>query len=283
MAYEPMTVAGVEVVPLRDAVGPMGGDLRQPPREKFTGGSPEHRAALAGDEWTLHFRCYLLRGRTGRLVLVDAGLGGRDSPAASWAPVPGRLVDELAAVGVSPADVGTVVLTHLHSDHASGAVTDGVATFPNARHVVQRAEVDWIEGAGPNPILERVLRPLTGLVDAVEGDAEVAPGVRVLLAPGHTPGHQVVEIGPLTLTGDVILHPVQLADPAIEYAHDDDPARAAETRRQVLRRSRSRGGLIGTAHFPEPFTRLVPAEPGGDPGAVGGAESGSGAAARGGP
>ncbi|MFC7382040.1 MBL fold metallo-hydrolase [Sphaerisporangium rhizosphaerae] len=256
MAYEPMMVSGVEVVPLRDAVGPMGGDLRHAPGANFVGGSPEHRAALTAGEWILHFRCYLLRPRGGRTILVDAGLGGRDSPASAWAPVPGRLVDELAAVGVAPAEVDTVVLTHLHSDHASGAVTDGVATFPNARHVVQRAEIDWIEGAGPNAILERVLRPLTGLVDAVEGEAEVAPGVRVLLAPGHTPGHQVVEIGPLTLTGDVFLHPTQLADPAIVYRHDDDPAKAVATRRQVLSRARARGGLIGTAHFPESFSPL---------------------------
>ncbi|GGL03625.1 MBL fold metallo-hydrolase [Sphaerisporangium melleum] len=256
MPYQPMMAGEVEVIPLLDAVGPMGGELRGPLGEKFVGGSAEHRAMLRGDTWTLHFRCYLLRTRAGRLILVDCGLGGADSPASSWAPVPGRLVDELAATGVAPGEVDTVVLTHLHSDHAAGAVTEGVATFPNARHVVQRAEVDWIEGAGPNAILERVLRPLTGLVDAVEGDAEVAPGVWVRAAPGHTPGHQVVETGPLTLTGDVILHAVQLADPAIRYVHDEDPERAVATRREVLRRARAGGGLIGSAHLSEPFTRL---------------------------
>jgi glyoxylase-like metal-dependent hydrolase (beta-lactamase superfamily II) len=256
MSYAPRSIAGVEVIPLCDAVGPMGGALRQPLQEILTGGSPEDWAGVSTDAWILHFRCYLLRHPTGRTVLVDTGVGGSDSPASSWAPVPGHLVDELAAAGVGPLDVDTVVLTHLHSDHAGGVVADGVPVFPNARHILQRAEVDWIEDAGPNPILERVLRPLTGLVHAVDGNAEVAPGVRVLLAPGHTPGHQVVEIGSLTLTGDLVLHPVQLANPAITYAHDHDPERAASTRQALLRGVRSRGGAIGTAHFAEAFTEL---------------------------
>lgn len=256
MSYAPRSVAGVEVIPLRDAVGPMKGDLRQPLREILSGGSADDWAGVSEDDWVLHFRCYLLRAPGGRTILVDTGIGGTDSPASSWAPVPGGLLGELGAVGVAPGDVDTVVLTHLHSDHAGGTVADGVPVFPNARHVIQRAETEWIENAGTGPVLTRVLRPLAGLVDAVDGDADVAPGVRVVLAPGHTPGHQVVEIGPLTLTGDVVLHPVQLANPAITYAHDEDPERAAATREALLLRVRAGGRLIGTGHFPEAFTEL---------------------------
>lgn len=150
------------------------------------------------------------------------------------------------------------MLTHLHSDHAGGAVTQGVPTFPNARHVLQRTEIESIENAGPNPILERVLRPLTGLVDAVDGDAAVARGVGVVLAPGHTPGHQVVEIGPLTLTGDVLHHPVQLVNPSIRYGYDNDPEQAAATREALLRKWRAEGRLIGAAHLPDAFTEIAP-------------------------
>ncbi|MDH2426660.1 MBL fold metallo-hydrolase [Sphaerisporangium sp. TRM90804] len=256
MSYAPRVFSGIEVVPLRDAVGPMGPALRRPLRDILTGGSDDDWAAVPEEQWVLHFRCYLLRGRTGRPVLVDTGVGAAGSPASSWAPAPGHLIGELAAAGVAPRDVGTVVFTHLHSDHASGAVLEGVPAFPDARHVVQGAEVDWIEKSGPNPILERVLRPLTGLVDTVEGEAEVIPGVHVVPAPGHTPGHQVVRVGPLTLTGDAVLHPVQLVNPSIRYAHDEDPGQAAATRRELLDAVRARGGLIGTAHFTEPFTEL---------------------------
>ncbi|MFC6080388.1 MBL fold metallo-hydrolase [Sphaerisporangium aureirubrum] len=259
MSYAPRLVSGVEVTPILDAVGPMGKALRRPLGELFRGGGA---AVWEGwdEEWVLHFRCYLVRDGRGRVVLVDAGIGGADSPAASWAPAPGGLITELAGHGVAPGDVDTVVLTHLHSDHASGAVTEGVPAFPNARHVIQRAEIEWIEDGGPNPIQQRVLRPLTTLIDAVDGEATLLPGVRVLPAPGHTPGHQVVEIGEVTLTGDLVVHPVQVANPAITYAHDEDPALAVRTRRAVLDGVRARRGAIGTSHFAAPFTEL--ADPG---------------------
>ncbi|GAA1270721.1 hypothetical protein GCM10009677_24410 [Sphaerisporangium rubeum] len=255
MSYVPRLVDGVEVTPILDAVGPLGAGLRRPLTELFSGGSAEDWDVVGDGEWVLHFRCYLLRG-PGRVVLVDAGIGGNDSPASTWAPVPGRLVQELAGVGVAPGDVDTVVLTHLHSDHASGAIGEGVPVFPNARHVIQRAEIEWIEGGGPSPTLERVVRPLTMLIDAVNGAAPVMPGVRVAPAPGHTPGHQVVEVGNVTLTGDLVVHPVQVVNPRVVYAHDEDSERAVESRRAVLDGVRARGGAIGTSHFAEPFTEL---------------------------
>jgi hypothetical protein len=174
MPHEPKTVAGVEIVPLCDAVGPMGGRIRRPLPELFPG------AALDPDaEWILHFHCYLLRAGS-RTVLVDTGIGGAGSPAASWAPVPGRLGEELAAAGCSPAEIDVVVLTHLHSDHASGSVVAGEPAFPNARFVIQQAELDSVAGA----MRDRVVVPLQDRIQAVSGHAELLPGIRLL----HTPG-----------------------------------------------------------------------------------------------
>ncbi|MEW9554656.1 MBL fold metallo-hydrolase [Nonomuraea sp. NPDC050783] len=247
MPHQPITVSGVEVTPLCDAVGPMGPAIRRPLPEMFPG------SGLRDEPWVLHFHCYLLRSATGRLTLVDTGIGGADSPASSWAPVPGTLAGELAAVGVAPADVETVVLTHLHSDHASGVVTDdGRPAFENARHVLQRAELD-AAGAGP---LDRLVAPIKDQLQVVEGTAEVAPGVYAHLAPGHTPGHQIVRAGDLAMTGDLVLHPVQLDDPGIPYAYDDDQESAARTRTEVLARLRAERAVLATAHFGEPFLRL---------------------------
>lgn len=167
MPHQPKVIAGVEVTPLCDAVGPMGETIRRPLAEMFPEGN------LAEAPWTLHFHCYLLRDPAGRLTLVDTGIGGVDSPASSWAPVPGSLAGELAAAGVTPAEIGTVILTHLHSDHAGGAVADGRPLFENARYVLQQAEFDAARG----PMLDQVVTPLKGQLQVVEGDAEIAPGV----------------------------------------------------------------------------------------------------------
>jgi glyoxylase-like metal-dependent hydrolase (beta-lactamase superfamily II) len=246
MPHQPKVIAGVEVTPLCDAVGPMGETIRRPPAEMFPGGN------LAEAPWTLHFHCYLLRDPAGRLTLVDTGIGGVDSPASSWAPVPGSLVGELAAAGVTPAEIGTVILTHLHSDHAGGAVVEGRPLFENARYVLQQAEFDAARG----PMLDQVVTPLKGQLQVVEGDAEIAPGVRVHLAPGHTPGHQIARVGDLAMTGDLVLHPVQLDDPAVRYLYDDDQDLAAATRAEVLAELRGEHAILATAHFSEPFLRL---------------------------
>lgn len=119
------TVAGVEVIPLCDAVGPMGPALAKPLPE--LSGGPEqtvwaHPGAVDPTQpWILHFHCHLVRDRRDRLILVDTGLGGVHSPAAAWAPVPGRLSTELAAVGVAPAEVDAVVITHLQCGSRTGS------------------------------------------------------------------------------------------------------------------------------------------------------------------
>lgn len=236
MPHKSRIVADVEITPLCDAIGPMGPSLRLPFLETFPG------AEVDEGEWILHFHCFLLRDRRGHVTLVDTGIG----PTSTWAPAPGALLSELAATGLAPADVDTLVLTHLHSDHFGGTIADGLPVFANARHVVQRAEIE------ATPVLD----PVRELLDVVDGDAEVAPGVVVRLTPGHTPGHQAVEVGGFTMIGDVLHHPVQLADPTIRYVYDGDADLAAKTRLDLVGRLRAEGRLLGTSHFPEPFVEL---------------------------
>ncbi|MFB4272455.1 MBL fold metallo-hydrolase [Nonomuraea sp. GTA35] len=246
MPHQPITVSGVEVTPLCDAVGPMGAAIRRPPAELFPG------SGLRDEPWVLHFHCFLIRDAADRLTLVDTGIGGADSPASSWAPVPGTLAGELAAAGVTPAEIGTVVLTHLHSDHASGAVADGRPMFDNARYVIQRADLDAARG----PVLDDVITVIKAQLQVVEGDAEVAPGVHVHHTPGHTPGHQIARVGQVAITGDLVLHPVQLDDPAVRYLYDDDQDAAARTRAEALAALRAERAILATAHFSEPFMPL---------------------------
>ncbi|MFU8871890.1 MBL fold metallo-hydrolase [Micromonospora sp. SL4-19] len=261
------TVGSITVTALVDAAGP----FFQPREEAFPDATPaqwreadrrDPDAVTPDGRWWLPFRCFALRTGDGPVTLVDAGVGPADSPAASWAPVPGRLPEELAAAGIDPADVRTVVLTHLHSDHVGWAVVD-TPWFPNAEHLVQRAELAALELFHPD-LPARLVGPLraAGQLRVVDGDTDLAPGVRLLSTPGHTPGHQSVLVDSgddrLLVTGDLLVHTVQLVDPELAYAHEEDPAEARVSRVRLLTELTTHNATLATPHLGAPFTRLPP-------------------------
>ncbi|MGI5212116.1 MBL fold metallo-hydrolase [Plantactinospora sp. CA-290183] len=268
------SVGDATVVALPDAEGP----FFQPRAEAFPAATAEHwrraderdpATVTADRRWWLAFRCFAIRltdgPAAGRVILVDAGIGPADAPARSWAPVPGRLPAELARAGIAPDEVDTVVLTHLHTDHIGWAVTGRPATpyFRNARYLVQRAELDAVRRAGDTAPAGQPLAALAaaGQLDAVHGDRPLAPGLRLVATPGHTPGHQSVLLTAadrtLLLTGDLLVHPVQLVDPALAYAHDDDPDAARASRTAALADlARRPEPTLGTPHLGAPFVRL---------------------------
>lgn len=108
--------------------------------------------------------------------------------------------DAVRAVGRRPEDVGTVVLSHLHYDHAGN-----VADFANARVVVQRAELEYTTGPAMrhhrlnhffevDDVVGVVRRLYEGGVTVIDGDRELLPGLEVRLIAGHTRGSQVVRV-----------------------------------------------------------------------------------------
>lgn len=237
-------------------------------------------AAFGPDRtWNLDFRCYAIRRPGDRYTLVDTGVGPVGSPASAWAPVPGVLPQLLADNGIDVRQVDTVVLTHLHEDHAGWAVTaEGVPMFPDARYVVQQRELDALE-AGGSEMLGYVVQPLraAGQLHPVDG-AVVLSGdtttaarrtpasrsgdrIRVVPTPGHTPGHQsvLVEGGrndQVVVTGDVLVHAVQIADPDVAYRYEADQYQARLTRRSLLDDARRDHAVLATAHLNRPFVEL---------------------------
>jgi glyoxylase-like metal-dependent hydrolase (beta-lactamase superfamily II) len=224
-------------------------------------------AAFADDgAWHLKFHCFVVRGPRRRVALIDTGVGPAGSPASSWAPVPGRLLEALDEIGVAPRDVDLVVQTHLHSDHLGWAVTsDGVPVFPNARYVVQRAEVAALEEGG-SPLVPYVVEPLRGTgqlheVDGsealIEGPGRVGHRLETVATPGHTPGHQSVVVndgaGHLIITGDALVHAVQLANPDVAYAFEQDKEVARATRHSLLADAWRQNALLATAHLNRAF------------------------------
>jgi glyoxylase-like metal-dependent hydrolase (beta-lactamase superfamily II) len=215
-------------------------------------------ALSSGDEWRLPVNTVLVRG-AGTTLLVDTGLG--PEPRAFMPDAGAWLLAELARAGVSPAEVDLVVHTHLHVDHVGW---DG--SFPNARYAVSAAEWSYFmseESLAQRPHLRDRVEPLrgAGLVDLVDGEHEVAAGVRIVPTPGHTPGHASVFIDSegeeLVVLGDVAVHELQLADPDLVYVSEHDPELSAATRKQVLGRLADRGTdvIVGHFHGPGRFSR----------------------------
>jgi glyoxylase-like metal-dependent hydrolase (beta-lactamase superfamily II) len=134
----------------------------------------------------------------GRTILVDCGIGRKEKgrfPEIFAVGDETDIVRSLAEHGVAAGDVDTLVYTHLHFDHAGGGTrldADGraVPVFPNARHVVQRAELDDAENATERSrasYLPENWKPIraAGLLDVVDGETELAPGVRTFQMKGH--------------------------------------------------------------------------------------------------
>jgi glyoxylase-like metal-dependent hydrolase (beta-lactamase superfamily II) len=273
-------IGGIEVVSLLDGVEDLDDpDLLDPshgPSDPVWEPSrrlyPAVFAANGGPR--LHVRATLLRAH-GRTVLVDTGVGGPTSPAMSWYPAAGRLMAVLAESESSPAEVEVVVVTHVHDDHIGGTVTaDGEPAFPNARYVVNRIDLDWQEELArtsdeDRAIWDQLLVPLKsrGVLQAIDGDHEVLPGIGTRHLPGHTPGHQVVQLSDggasLLLSGDAINHPAQLQRPELATGPDEDVEAALRARRMLLAELVDSDRVLAPSHFAEPFGRVVSDGPAG--------------------
>jgi glyoxylase-like metal-dependent hydrolase (beta-lactamase superfamily II) len=180
------------------------------------------------------------------MVLIDTGTGG------SLAPTNGWLLRNLAAAGLSPQDIGAVLLTHMHPDHSAG-LTDlqtGKPFFPNAELVMHEAEPRyWLDDGeiarAPNDHVRSMfehsrvqIAPYKARTRLFSG-GEVFPGIVAIPIPGHTPGHTGFMISSagqqLLIWGDVVHLPeVQVALPDTGTNFDVDYEQAKKSRKKVL-------------------------------------------------
>jgi glyoxylase-like metal-dependent hydrolase (beta-lactamase superfamily II) len=135
-------------------------------------------------------------------VLIDTGYGDNYSPLDRrfYGMEEGSpLLESLARLGVSSEEVTTVAFSHLHFDHVGGATRwdargQPFLTFPKARHVAGR--IEWEDATAGSAELQtaympRQLEPLrqSGLVELIDGEEEIVPGLRARITGGHTRGH----------------------------------------------------------------------------------------------
>jgi glyoxylase-like metal-dependent hydrolase (beta-lactamase superfamily II) len=209
----------------------------------------------------------LLVRAEGKLVLVDTGCGSKGSkaPGAVSTSKSGLLIENMAKAGVRPEDVDVVVNTHLHFDHCGGnTVLEGgkpVPAFPRARYFIQKGE--WEAATHPNErtrgtYLAENFEPLAeaNQVELIDGDADLATGVRAVLAPGHTEHHCIVELGSegelAFCVGEMAQHPVMLERLAWVSAFDTLPLVSLETKRRLLERASDKRALLISVHAPFP-------------------------------
>jgi glyoxylase-like metal-dependent hydrolase (beta-lactamase superfamily II) len=214
--------------------------------------------------------CFLLPGD--EPALVDAGFGPHDYEGRG-AMVGGRLIDQIVRQGVRPGDVRVLALSHLHADHI-GWVGDshGEPVFPNAQTFIGRGDWEYfIDGPGePRPAgyILAALRQLAdrGQVTLVDGEQDIAPGLRRLGGAGHTPGHSLYVVHDagerVLLLGDAMYCPQQLTSLDWAAAMDVDPALARQTRETLTRDLERHGGQALGCHFPELVGARALADPG---------------------
>lgn len=160
------------------------------------------------------------------LILFDTGVSAQGITAA------------LADAGVTPDQIDTVVITHMHGDHIGGLMTDGTPTFANARYVTGAVEHNHWSGANNEGFTKNVA-PLNDKFSFLDDGGAVASGVTAMLAAGHTPGHMAWQIESngqrLVLIADMANHFAWSVErPDWEVRFDADKAAAAATRRRVF-------------------------------------------------
>ncbi len=246
--------------------GVVDGEGRFQPTKTFRDSTAEmwsqHRDLL-DEDGLLPFTmgAFLVRSAD-RVVLVDSGLGD----ATVMGIAGGRMIENLAALGVSAADVTDVLYTHLHTDHIGWSTVDGAPTFPNATHRCSAAEwqhfmidtKDVDESyAGSINAPRNAYHHLNSVLDRFETfdvDGPLLPGIDVQAAPGHTPGSAVVIISDgqdrAMLLGDAVHCPIQLVEAEWGALFDLDTKLAKQTRDALRQELEGSGTTIGFSHVP---------------------------------
>jgi glyoxylase-like metal-dependent hydrolase (beta-lactamase superfamily II) len=201
-----------------------------------------------------------------RLIMMDAGSG-----VGQWQANATHLPANMAAAGIDYKKIDTIMISHFHPDHVWGLMEKGTNTpvFPNAELVVNATEFNWWTDpsrleklpAGRKPAGKRIADNFSKWKNwkLANDRAEVVPGIQIIAAPGHTPGHSVylIDAGAeqLMVSADTMYVPALLAPhPEWQGSYDQDGPMAIATRHKLIDQVIADNIRICGSHFPFPGT-----------------------------
>ena len=210
----------------------------------------------------------LIARMNGRVIICETGIGNKLSEKRARQVAlrePEAMLHALRRLGIMPVEVDAVITTHLHWDHAGGLTRrdeqgEVELTFKKARHFIQRSEWDFAlepdVRSRPSYIADDFTPLADGndLVEFLDGDAEVLPGVHIRHVGGHTPGSQVLILrsGELAcaVTGDLVCQTPHLRVPW-NMAADIEPLRVFEQKAKLLDEAENHRWLVVLSHEPD--------------------------------
>ncbi|RWM05759.1 MAG: MBL fold metallo-hydrolase [Mesorhizobium sp.] len=202
----------------------------------------------------------------GRIIMMDAGSG-----VGQWQANATHLPANMKAAGIDYKAIDTIMISHFHPDHVWGLMEKGTnaPVFPNAELIVNATEYNWWTDPsrlaklpeGRKPAGKRIAEnfPKWKNWKPVEDGTEVAPGIRIMAAPGHTPGHSVYHVDAgseqFLVSADTMYVPALLAPhPEWQGAYDQDGPMAIATRHRIVDQVIADNVRICGSHFPFPGT-----------------------------
>ena len=229
--------------------------------------TPEERMKLMpGGKAPAAVNAFLIQVEGKKNILVDAGFG-------TILPGASQLERCLADVGLTPADIDLVLLTHMHTDHVGGLLKHKQRAFPKAKILVSMPELDyWTDlaakdASNANAALVKTVVDVYGpdILPPFALGESVLPGVTSVNASGHTPGHSVFLVESsgkgLLILGD-LLHAAALQFPLPDEcaSYDMDREAATKARKAILTLAAEKNIPVAGMHLPFPGMGTVKIE-----------------------
>lgn len=242
------------------------GGYNYPPQNFFTNVSKDQVEELLRQKnlptdyvWTPYTYLYVNTGE--HRVLVDMGAG-------NLFPTTGKLLQNMQAAGIAPTSVDSVFITHAHPDHIGGTLDEeGNPVYVNAQYFIWKDEWEfWFSEAVPEKVPEQFitlarknLEPIQDRMNLVDNESNALPGIHMIAAPGHTPGHAVVSFSSdgeeLLYIGDTVLYPFHLDHLDWLSMYDILPEKADPSKHKIFDYAVEKNAWVIGQHFP-PFPSL---------------------------